>query len=222
MKRSVTATALTFVALIGLSAAACSPGGMMNDGKMMNMSNDPKMMQQMMDQMMNDPKMMQQMSEQMMKNPEQCMRMADHMSKNPEACRNMMQAMASKMDPAASRQMMGHCDAMMKNAGSAAAAPSSASAAEASVAGVQEITVNVNGSGFSPDSLSVKKGQPVRISFKRDDQPTCADEVVFPALNIRKKLSANQTTIVELTPQKEGPLSFACGMNMMKGTLVVQ
>lgn len=204
------------------------------------MHNDPKMMQQMMDQMHKNPKMMQQMSEWMLANPEHCVQMAEHMSNNPEACRNMMQAMAKQMDPAAGQQMMRHCDMMMKGTGStsAAASPapsntdrstntntntSSATAATpaTSSAAIQEFTINVGGSGFSPASLSVKKGQPVRMHFKRDNQPTCADEVIFAGLNIRKALPPNATTTVEFTPTKEGDLTFACGMNMLKGKLVV-
>ena len=86
---------------------------------------------------------------------------------------------------------------------------------------VQELTVDVSGE-FSPANFTVRKGQPVRMHFKRGDQPTCADEVVFPDLKIRQKLAANQTTTIEFTPQKEGTMRFACGMDMMKGILVVQ
>lgn len=248
MKKTLSALAITVgIFVLALTAVGCSRGGMMmNDGQMMEqmqnnpqmmqrmmqqMHKDPKMMQQMMEQMHKDPKMMQQMSEWMLANPEHCAQMAEHMSKNPEACRNMMGAMAKQMDdPAAGQQMMQHCEMMMKSAGSGSAAatpapstisPATPSTPSTSGAAAQEFTVNVTGSGFSPASLAVKKGQPVRIHFKRDDQPTCADEVVFADLNIRKKLPPNATTTVEVTPAKEGDLTFACGMNMLKGKLVV-
>lgn len=234
------------VAIIALAALACGGGGMMmsNDQMtehmqknpqmmqqmMQEMHKDPQMMQRMMEQMHKDPRMMQQMSESMLANPEHCARMAEQMSKNPEACRNMMQAMAKQMDPEAGQQMMQHCEMMTKRAGSTSAAapvasstttaPTSA-AAPATSAAVQEHTVNVSGSGFAPSSLSVRKGQLVRLHFKRDDQPTCADEVVFADLNIRKALRPNATTTVEITPVKAGDLTFACGMNMFKGKLVV-
>ena len=243
MKHTVAAAAIT-LALIGVFTTACGQRGMMmNDdqmmehmrnnpqmmGQMMNdpemmerMMSNPQMMQRMMDQMMSDPEMMQRMSEQMMNNPEQCLRMAQHMSRNPEACRNMMTAMASMMDPASAQTMMGHCDAMMKGADAGGStAPSAAAAVSSSSTGALEITVNVSGTGFSPASMNVKRGQLVRIHFKRDNQPTCAEEVIFPELNIRKKLPANQITTVELTSGKEGTLNFACGMDMMKGRLVV-
>jgi plastocyanin domain-containing protein len=78
------------------------------------------------------------------------------------------------------------------------------------------------GSAFSPASITVPQGKPVRLAFHRTDEPTCADEVVFPDLKLRKKLPANATTVVELPPQQARTLSFACGMDMMKGTVVVQ
>lgn len=222
MKKFLVVFAMMLVAVVTLFALGCSRGGMMmnNDQMMDHMRNNPQMMQQMMDQMMRDPKMAQQMAETMMKNPEHCGRMAEHMSKNPEACRNMMQGMANQMDSVSAQQMMQHCEMMMKNSGKASAP--TAVAATRSSAGVQEATVNVTGNGFSPATINVTKGEPVRIHFKRDDQPTCADEVVFADLNIRRKLPANATTTVEVTPQKEGSLTFACGMNMLKGSVVVQ
>lgn len=84
-----------------------------------------------------------------------------------------------------------------------------------------EIEVRVGGM-FTPARFEAKAGEPLKISFLRTDEPSCGDEVIFPALNIRKKLPAKQTTIVSITPLKTGDLSFTCGMNMMQGTIVVQ
>jgi len=84
-----------------------------------------------------------------------------------------------------------------------------------------EIEVRVGGS-FTPARFEAKAGVPLKIHFVRTDEPSCGDEVIFPALNIRQKLPAKQTTIVSITPQKAGDLSFTCGMNMMQGTIVVQ
>ncbi len=231
--------ALVLFALFAVAGCRQSGGMMMmgNDQMMEQMRKNPETMRTMMSQMMSDPKMMQQMTDQMMKDPEQCaqmmggmmkdpkacMLMSDQMAKNPEQCRNMMKAMGDRMDPASAQQMLQHCDTMMKQSGNkpAASASTPVSIPASTSAAVQDLTVNVSG-GFSPESLTVKKGQPVRIHFKRDDQPTCIEEVVFPELNIRKKVPANQTTTVEITPTREGTLTFACGMNMMKGKLVVQ
>lgn len=83
-------------------------------------------------------------------------------------------------------------------------------------------TIHVGGE-FSPGSITVKAGEPIRLAFHRTNDPTCGDEVVFPELGIRKPLPPNQTTVVELPPQQSAKtLQFTCGMDMMKGQLVVQ
>lgn len=84
------------------------------------------------------------------------------------------------------------------------------------------IKVTVSGAGYEPSRIEVKKGQPVKLAFYRKDAENCGGEVVFPKLNVRKKLPVGQTIVVEVTPQESGELAFACGMNMMKGALVVQ
>lgn len=84
-----------------------------------------------------------------------------------------------------------------------------------------EIEVKV-GSTFEPARFEAKAGEPLKIRFVRLDEPSCGDEVVFPALGIRQKLPPKQTTVVSITPQKSGDLAFTCGMNMMEGTIVVQ
>lgn len=41
-------------------------------------------------------------------------------------------------------------------------------------------------------------------------------------LNMRKKIAANETVTFDLPSQQARTLNFACGMDMMKGTVVVQ
>ena len=82
-----------------------------------------------------------------------------------------------------------------------------------------KITVGTN---FEPKSVEVKKGQPVKLAFFRKDGENCGDEVVFPSLNITKKLPVGETVTVEFTPQEAGEVAFTCGMDMMRGKVVVQ
>jgi len=86
--------------------------------------------------------------------------------------------------------------------------------------GVQVVNVTVSGV-FSPQSFSVRKGKLVRLNFYRDDKPTCATEVVFPSLGIRRALPVGKTTTIEITPDKNGEIGFTCGMDMIKGKLIV-
>ena len=93
--------------------------------------------------------------------------------------------------------------------------------ATAGVDGVQEATIQVGGA-YSPSAVVVTQGQPVRLKFHRADDKNCGGEVVFPALNVRKELPVGETVVVDLGPQKSGEIAFTCGMDMMKGKLVVQ
>ena len=86
--------------------------------------------------------------------------------------------------------------------------------------GVQEVTVTVKG-GYSPDRVEVRQGVPVRLAFDRQETGDCTSRVVFSDFGINKSLPAYATTAVELLPEQVGEFGFACGMNMVHGTLVV-
>lgn len=86
-------------------------------------------------------------------------------------------------------------------------------------AGATKVTVSSN--GYEPSSVSVVKGQPVKLAFYRADSENCGGEVVFAKQNIRKKLAVSETVLVEFTPTEAGEIAFACGMDMLRGKLVV-
>jgi len=92
--------------------------------------------------------------------------------------------------------------------------------AEVGAGGVQEIKITVKG-GYSPDVIAVKQNQPVRLNFYRDETASCSDQVVFGDFGIARDLPAFKTTPIEFTPDKAGEFTFVCGMNMMRGKLIV-
>ena len=94
-------------------------------------------------------------------------------------------------------------------------------AATVSAGGVQEVKVTVMG-GYDPDVIVVKQGQPVRLDFYRDETASCSEKVVLGDFGIVRDLPAFKTTSIEFTPDKSGEFTFACGMNMMRGKLVVE
>lgn len=99
--------------------------------------------------------------------------------------------------------------------------PRKAVAASVGQTGVQEIKVTVKG-GYSPDVIVVKLGVPVRLDFYRDETASCSEEVVFGNFGISRRLPAFETTAIEFTPDRAGEFTFACGMNMMRGKVVVE
>jgi plastocyanin domain-containing protein len=94
-------------------------------------------------------------------------------------------------------------------------------AATMTESGTQEIKVTVKG-GYSPDVIVVEKGTPVRLNFYRDETSSCSEQVVFGDFGIAQELPAFKTTPIEFTPDKTGEFTFACGMNMLRGKLIVR
>lgn len=98
-----------------------------------------------------------------------------------------------------------------------AGAPAGAGAAHASV-----VEVTVDGTGFHPDRIHARAGQPITLAVTRTTDKTCGTEVVIPALGIDRKLPLNERVEVTVTPADKGEIAFACGMDMLKGTIVVE
>ena len=87
---------------------------------------------------------------------------------------------------------------------------------------VQEVRVTVTEASFDPQRITLRAGVPARITFNRTSEKTCATTVVFASLNIRRELPFNIPVTIEFTPEKPGEIAFACGMSMLRGTVVVQ
>jgi len=94
-------------------------------------------------------------------------------------------------------------------------------AARENESGVQEIKVTVKG-GYSPDRIVVREGRPVRLNFYRDETASCSEQVVFGDFGIARSLPPFQNTSIEFTPDRAGEFTFTCGMNMLRGKLVVE
>jgi plastocyanin domain-containing protein len=97
----------------------------------------------------------------------------------------------------------------------------SRAAAAVTQTGVQEINVTVKG-GYSPDVIVVREGLPVRLNFYRDETASCSEQVVFGDFGIARDLPPFKTTSIEFTPKKTGEFTFTCGMNMLRGKLIVE
>jgi Cu+-exporting ATPase len=87
--------------------------------------------------------------------------------------------------------------------------------------GVQEVQVTVRG-GYSPSLIRVREGVPLRLIFDRQENNDCSARVVFPDFRVSKSLVAFGRTSVDLMPAHAGEYGFACGMNMLHGTLIVE
>ncbi len=87
---------------------------------------------------------------------------------------------------------------------------------------VQAVTIRVSSRGFTPARLELQAGVPARLTFLRVDEQNCGTEVVFPSLGLRRDLPLNQPVVVEIPPQGAQKLDFSCGMDMLKGQVLVR
>ncbi len=85
----------------------------------------------------------------------------------------------------------------------------------------QTVRITVSDTGFEPDRLTLTAGVPAWITFVRTTDATCAKEVVFPPLNMRRELPLNTPVVIEFTPS-HADLGFVCGVNMFRGTIAAQ
>jgi plastocyanin domain-containing protein len=84
------------------------------------------------------------------------------------------------------------------------------------------VEVTVDGMAYTPAQVKVPAGVPLRLVFLKKDWSGCTREVVFAALGVRATLETGKPVPVDLPPQPKGTVEFACGMGMVKGSLVVE
>ncbi|MBX3196200.1 MAG: heavy metal translocating P-type ATPase [Microbacteriaceae bacterium] len=85
---------------------------------------------------------------------------------------------------------------------------------------VQVQTITVRG-GYSPSVIEVVQGVRTRLLFDRQESGECSSRVVLPEFRVNQGLPAYATTAVEFVPEEVGDFGFACGMNMLHGTVKV-
>lgn len=83
------------------------------------------------------------------------------------------------------------------------------------------VAVTADENGFKPSSVTFKKGEAASLVFTRTSDETCATEVVFPELNVKKELPKGTPVTIEIPTDKEQKLTFQCGMGMYKSAVVV-
>jgi plastocyanin domain-containing protein len=86
--------------------------------------------------------------------------------------------------------------------------------------GIQEAFIVVKG-GYSPDTIRVEAGRPVKLVFNRQEADPCSERVVFDAFGLSADLPEGERIPVEFTPSEPGEYEFACQMGMLRGRVVV-
>jgi hypothetical protein len=85
---------------------------------------------------------------------------------------------------------------------------------------LQVVEVAIRGA-YRPDAIVARAGVPLRILFRRDDEDSCSERVVFSAPRIDRRLAPNRVTAVDLPAQPAGEIRFTCGMGRYRGRIAL-
>ncbi len=86
--------------------------------------------------------------------------------------------------------------------------------------GIQSALVVVKG-GYTPDTIVVERGRPVRLIFRREESALCSERVVIPGFDLSAILPEGEEVPIEFLPTQKGEYPFACQMGMLRGRIVV-
>lgn len=81
------------------------------------------------------------------------------------------------------------------------------------------VTINVRGTGYVPNAVTVPAGQPVTINLAAIGQLGCTSIFRIPKLKIERTLTPDTTTVITATFPSAGKYTFSCGMGMYTGTI---
>lgn len=85
----------------------------------------------------------------------------------------------------------------------------------------RRIDIEVTKTGYVPSDIAVAAGEPLTLVFTRTSKARCGEKVLVPEAGIEKKLPVDEAVAISVTAPASGKLAFTCGMDMMKGALVV-
>jgi hypothetical protein len=92
--------------------------------------------------------------------------------------------------------------------------------------GVQQVNLIITPGGYSPLRFAVRKGVPVKLTFRQLGQVGCGNELIFPAdpqnpIALRLA-SEHDKQVLEFTPQQTGEFQFFCSHYMYRGVMTVK
>jgi len=84
--------------------------------------------------------------------------------------------------------------------------------------------ITVTELGFEPGNITVPVGEPVVLVFERKTEQTCATEVVMTVdgVRIEKELPLGKVVELKITFPTKGTITYACAMDMIRGTITVK
>ncbi|MBI2778115.1 MAG: cupredoxin domain-containing protein [Chloroflexi bacterium] len=87
--------------------------------------------------------------------------------------------------------------------------------------GYQEQMILVKG-GYTPDTIRVVAGRPVRLLFRREETAACSEQVVLPDFGKSAALPTGRVVPLEFISGEPGTHEFTCQMGMLRGQIIVE
>ncbi|GAB5521429.1 MAG: hypothetical protein RhofKO_36800 [Rhodothermales bacterium] len=110
------------------------------------------------------------------------------------------------------------------NGGAAEAAPVAASTSAVDmIDGVQVVTLTAGPLGYDPKEITLQADVPARFVVTRTDPNSCLERINLAEFDLELiDLPLNEAVSIEFTPTEAGTFTFVCGMDMQRGTVVVE
>jgi len=86
----------------------------------------------------------------------------------------------------------------------------------------QIIEVRVKDGVYDPALIEAVAGKGISLKFIREDETTCASQVIFPELGIQKELPLGKPVVIRIVPEHAGEYAYQCQMGMYRGVLRVK
>lgn len=87
---------------------------------------------------------------------------------------------------------------------------------------ISETTINIEGAGYSPSNLVIKRGSTVTLNLVNTSGGGRTQAFTIPRLGIQKIVPLGKSDTVSFTaPDEPGELAFMCGMGMFRGVINV-
>jgi sulfite exporter TauE/SafE len=85
-----------------------------------------------------------------------------------------------------------------------------------------DVNVNIESTGYSPNNVTVKAGSQVTLHLKNTNGAGCVQAFTIPSLGVQKIVPLGNSDAVTFTaPNKTGQIAFMCSMGMYRGTINV-
>lgn len=85
----------------------------------------------------------------------------------------------------------------------------------------QEIKMDLTYAGYSPNTLYIKKGVPVKWIINVKQMTGCTNAIMIESLNIKKDLKIGENIIEFIPPKNAKEIKFSCWMKMVWGKFVI-